>query len=83
MEALRLVLIEVGAVPISGQVGLSVFNDFTYADDADPSSPFEVTVREFQVGALQGLLRQLVMHSRALTTLRGDRPAADPVGALA
>lgn len=50
-EALRLVLCEVGCVPVSDQVALSVFDDFTYTDANDPSSPFQVTPRRFQVDA--------------------------------
>jgi len=46
VEALRLVLIEVGAVPIAAQVALSVVGDFTYADDTDLASPFQVTARD-------------------------------------
>ena len=37
-----------GAVPIAAQVVLSVFDDFTYADDTDPASPFQVTAREYR-----------------------------------
>ena len=74
VEHLRLVLAEVQAVPTSSQVALSVFEDFTYADATDPTSPATVTPREHQDAALLEVLQDCLSLSRALSGLRA--PAA-------
>ncbi|TYP88129.1 NADPH-dependent FMN reductase [Blastococcus xanthinilyticus] len=94
VEHLRTVLVEVKAVPVSAQVALSVFDDFSYANPADPTDPGVVAARPHQDAVLQDLLEELLAHSRALAPLRGSArrqadgagdhdsgSAADPVGA--
>lgn len=80
VEALRPVLVEVGAVPMSGQVALSVFEDFSYDDDDDPASAFTVTARAFQDGGLRQLLDQVLAYARVLAPLRAADPAGEVVG---
>lgn len=56
-------------------------DDFTYADDTDPASPFQVTAREYQIGDVQALLEQLVAYARALAPLHSESHAIDAVEA--
>jgi NAD(P)H-dependent FMN reductase len=72
VEHLRLVMTEVKAVPLGSQVALSVFDDVTYADPTDPTSPFTVTPREHQAAALAEVVDDTVRMSRALAPLRRD-----------
>lgn len=74
-EHLRTVLLEVKTVPVSAQVALSVFDDFTYTDVTDPTSPFEVTVRDHQGPALLETLDEVLGYAGALAPLRGMYPA--------
>lgn len=69
-EHLKTVLLEVKAVPVSAQVALSVFEDFTYADPTDPASPFEVTPRDHQATALSEMIAEVLAYTTALATLR-------------
>lgn len=78
VEHLRLVLAEVKAVPISAQVALSVFDDFTYPDLDDPVSPATVAAREHQEAGLLGLLHELVAFHGALAPLRATAAPPDP-----
>ena len=71
-EHLRTVLLEVKSVPISAQVSLSVFEDFSYTDLTDPASPFEVTVRDHQASALLEMLDDVLSYTSALATLRTE-----------
>ena len=70
VEHLRLVLAEVKAVPVSSQVALSVFEDFTHADPSDPTSPATVTAREHQAAGLLEVVEECLSLCRALATLR-------------
>jgi len=62
----------VKSVPISAQVSLSVFEDFSYTDLTDPASPFEVTVRDHQASALLEMLDDVLSYTSALATLRTE-----------
>lgn len=73
-EHLKTVLLEVKTVPVSAQVALSVFDDFTYTDDADPASPFEVAARDHQASGLLEMLEEILTYSRALAPLRTSDP---------
>lgn len=73
-EHLKTVLLEVKTVPVSAQVALSVFDDFTYTDDTDPASPFEVAAREHQAAGLLEMLEEILAYSRALASLRTVDP---------
>ncbi len=74
VEHLKLVLCEVKAVPTSSQVALSVFEDFSYLDPTDPTSPGTVNAREHQPDAVLEVIQDCMEISRALAGLR--RPAS-------
>lgn len=74
VEHLRLVLTEVKAVPTGSQVALSVFDDFTYTDPTDPTSPGTVTARDHQSVALLEVLDDVLTLDRALAALRSSTP---------
>jgi NAD(P)H-dependent FMN reductase len=74
VEHLRLVMTEVKAVPLGSQVALSVFDDVTYVDPTDPTSPFTLTPREHQTAALAEVLDDIVRMCRALAPLRAPSP---------
>lgn len=67
---LQTVLLEVKAIPVSPQIALSMFEDFTYDDLTDPASPFKVTVRQHQDAALLTLVDDVLRHVSALAPLR-------------
>ncbi len=69
-EHLRSILLEVKSLPLSTQVPLSVFDDFSYADLTDPTSPFTVTPRDHQCAALAETLDELTSYTRAMSGLR-------------
>lgn len=73
-EHLKSVLLEVKTVPVGTQVALSVFDDFSYTDDTDPASPFEVTARDHQTSGLLEMLEEILTYSRALAPLRISDP---------
>lgn len=75
VEHLRQVMTEVKAVPTSSQVALSVFDDFTYSDPTDPTSPGTLAVREHQDTALLDVVQDCLDLSRALAGLRTPRAA--------
>lgn len=70
VEHLKSVLSEVRAVPISSQVTLSVFEDFTYADPSDPTSPATVTAREHQTANLLEVIEDCLRLCGAMAGLR-------------
>jgi len=70
VEHLKLVLTEVKALPVASQVALSVFEDFSYADPTDPTSPGTVAAREHQTAALTELLNELLALTDAVRPLR-------------
>lgn len=70
VEHLRLVLTELKAVSVPSQVALSVFEDFEFADNTDPTDPGVVRPREHQIGALAELLDEVVAWSENLRSLR-------------
>lgn len=74
IEHLRLVLLEVKALPTGSQVALSVFDDFTYEDPTDPVSPCAVTPRDHQAGALVDVLDDCLVLARAITPTRTAAP---------
>ncbi len=61
---------EAKAVPTSSQVALSVFEDFSYDDPTDPTSPGRVSARSHQADALLEVLQDCIGLSRALAALR-------------
>ena len=56
VEHLKLVLSEVKVAPTSSQVALSVFDDFTYTDPTDPTSPAIMSCRPHQTAGLHEVL---------------------------
>lgn len=70
VEHLRLILTEVHAVPGGSQVALSVFEDFSYTDPTDPTSPAKVIAREHQAASLHDVLDDVVAYAGALAPLR-------------
>lgn len=67
---------QVGAVPTASLVGLSVFEDFTYADVSDPASPAAVDPRDHQATDLATLFHDLRTVGEALLPLRREACAA-------
>jgi NAD(P)H-dependent FMN reductase len=74
VEHLKSVLSEVKAVPISSQVALSAFEDFSYADPSDPTSPATVTARGHQTASLLEVVEDCLSMCRALVTVRAPLP---------
>lgn len=77
VEHLKLVLVEVKAVPVASQVALSVFEDFAYEDPTDPTSQGTVAAREHQDPALTESLDELLALAGALAPLRDQASVQD------
>lgn len=82
-EHLKAVLLELKAVPVSAQVALSVFDDFTYTDLTDPTSPFELTPRDHQAAALLEMVEEVLAYGTALAVLRTPTATEGAPAALA
>lgn len=70
VEHLKLVLCEVKAIPTSSQVALSVFEDFSYLDPTDPTSPGTVNAREHQTDAVLEVIQDCLEISAAFARVR-------------
>lgn len=70
VEHLRQVMTEVRAVPTGSQVALSVFEDFTYADMSDPTSPATVAPRDHQSADVENVINDVLTLAHALGELR-------------
>lgn len=74
VEHLKLVLSEVQVAPTSSQVALSVFDDFTYTDPTDPTSPAAMSCRPHQTAGLHEVLDDVHASIGALAGRRTPTP---------
>ncbi len=74
VEHLKLVLSEVKVAPTSSQVALSVFDDFTYTDPTDPTSPAIMSCRPHQTAGLHEVLDDVHALIGALAGRRTPTP---------
>lgn len=74
VEHLRSVLAEMKVAGVRTQVGLAVFNDFEFADPADPTSPGVCSPGYPQESQLTTMLDEVITWSGAFESLR-DRTA--------
>jgi NAD(P)H-dependent FMN reductase len=72
VEQLRLTLAEVKVAGVRSQVALTLYNDFTIIDMAEPGT---FTPGDHHLPALDRMLSELTAWSRALAILRRPKPA--------